>query len=345
MRVLVTDGSGFLGAHIVRQLLYDSAVSVAIVSRKPRAPPDLGDNPRLSCRAVDITVEDQLKALFDDVKPHAVVHTASPNHTDAAPALIQTNVDGTKALLQAATDCHDTRAFVYTSSDSAVVPTQEPLTEDKAQLYTETHFNSPYGLSKAMADAMVLAANSARLHTAVLRLPTVYSENDTNFIPQLITSVRKKEHKMQVGRNTKVFEFVYVGKAAEAHLLTLRALLDSDSAAIVGGEAFFISDGKPQPFFDFVRKCYAATGNPVDPKDITIIPLAAMQAMASTGEWVYKIFTLGNSMPNLRRVSIDHLDRGCCWSIAKARIRLGYHPVVDQDEAIKQSMEWAMANL
>jgi sterol-4alpha-carboxylate 3-dehydrogenase (decarboxylating) len=143
-----------------------------------------------------------------------------------------------------------------------------------------------------------------------------------------------------------VFEFLYIGKAAEAHVLALRALLDPADACRVAGEAFFVSDGRPQPFFDFSRKCYAAAGSPVAPNQVTVIPLAALQsAAASTGEWAYHIFTLGFKQPTLRRDSIDHLDRGACWNIDKAKQRLDYDPVADQDEAIKRSMDWATANL
>jgi len=89
----------------------------------------------------------------------------------------------------------------------------------------------------------------------------------------------------------------------------------------------------------------AAAGSPVKPEEVTVIPMAVMQCMASAGEWAYKIFTLGTKTPGVRRVGIDHLDKGCCWSIEKAKTVLGYEPVKDQDEAIKRSMEWAMANL
>jgi sterol-4alpha-carboxylate 3-dehydrogenase (decarboxylating) len=259
--------------------------------------------------------------------------------------LYRTNVEGTKVLLDLATACPETCAFVYTSSDSAVVPTQEPLSEDKAQLYDQTRFNTPYGLSKAIADKMVQEANSDQLHTAVIRLPVIYGRYDNNLIPQLVSSIRKKEHKMQVGDNSKVFEFVYVNKAAEAHILAAHRLLDPKYRDAVAGEAFFISDGRPEPFFTFARRCYAAAGHPVAPEDVTVIPLALMQAVASVGEWAYKIFTFGTMMPKLRRDSIDHLARGCCWYIEKAKNRLGYQPVTDQDEAIRTTMEWAMETL
>jgi sterol-4alpha-carboxylate 3-dehydrogenase (decarboxylating) len=341
--VLVTGGSGFLGAHIVQQLLDNPAISVAIVSRTPKE--TVTGNDRVSYHSTDIAEQEQVQAIFDKISPQVVIHTVSPRITDTAAALERTNVQGTKILLQCAKECGETRAFIYTSSDSAVVPTQEPVTEDKAELYTESHFKNHYGRSKAIADALVQRANSVDLSTAVIRVPGIYGEHDTNLVPQLLSSVRKNEHKIQIGSNDKPFEFVYVQKAAEAHILAARALLNPASAPGVAGEAFFISDGKPEFFFDFTRRCYAATGNPVDPKDVTVIPLAAMQAMASIGEWAYKIFTFGTITPKLHRDSIDYLGGSCCWSIEKARQRLGYEPVTDQDAAIKRTMEWALANL
>lgn len=343
MRVLVTGGCGFLGGHVVDHLLEDPSVSVAVVSRKPKSTAE--DEP-VSYHAADISSPSQIKAIFDDFRPDAVIHTASPKSTDDAHILRRTNVQGTRILLEIATASPTTRAFIYTSSDSAVVPTQAPLTEDKAVLYDEKHFTTPYGLSKALADAMVQRANSNALRTAVLRLPAIYGENDNNFIPQLVSSIRKNEHKMQVGDNRKVFEFVYVKKAAEAHVLAARKLLDPKNADAVSGQAFFVSDGRPERIFDFARRCYAATGYPVAEQEVRVIPLGVMQAMASVAEWGYWVFTLGRKKPQLRRVNIDHLGRGCSWDVGKAGKLLGYEMLTkeEQEEAIRRSMVWGMEN-
>jgi sterol-4alpha-carboxylate 3-dehydrogenase (decarboxylating) len=345
--VLVTGGSGFLGSHIVKRLLAEPGVVVFSASRNP-----IKRDARAKYLAVDIADESKLRTLFEKIKPRVVIHTVSPSPTDKKALLQRTIVDGTEALLRCAANCPETRAFVYTSSDSAVASPSLPdreLREADAELYSETNFNNPYGRSKALADATVLAADSADLRTTTLRLPAIYGEGDTNFIPQLLASVRKGEYKTQLGENKKMFEFVYVVNASEAHLLAAKALLRADTARDdrgspkVHGEAFFITDGKPQYFFDFAREAYAVAGHPVAPSEVKKIPFGVVQVMASMGEWAYWIFTFGRLTPQMRRQNIDHLDRGCHWSIEKARQRLGYKPLVDQQLAIKRSMEWAMA--
>ncbi|GKU07294.1 c-3 sterol dehydrogenase c-4 decarboxylase [Fusarium langsethiae] len=344
-RVLVTGGSGFLGGHVVRQLLSDAATTVAIVSRNPKVPVDVLDEARISLYSTDLTSPDEIEGVFQKFKPHAVIHTASPSYLDTNKALLETNVDGTAALLEAAKACSDTKAFVFTSSKLAVVPTQEPLSEENAQLLDKSNAPNVYALSKALAERTVTAANSDQLYTSIIRIPAIYGEYDTIFIPHLVSSMRRNEHKMQVGYDTKLFEILYAKKAAEAHVLAMKCLLNPASCDQAGGEAFFISDGKPQKFFAFCRKFYAAAGSPVRPEEVTSIPLSVMQTIASTTEWLYWVFTLGMVKPGLRRITIDHLDAGCCWSLDKARKILRYEPVENQEEAIKSTMEWAMKAL
>jgi len=344
--VLVTGGCGFVGAHIVRRLLNTPSpdtglAQVSVVSRNPK-----NKDPRVAYHAANITNETEMKELFEKIKPQVVIHTVSPDPLDTN-ALQGTNVDGTMILLHCATACPETRAFVYTSSDSACQPTQEVVTEDKVKLYDEHHYNNPYGKTKAIGDSMVLAANSPNLRTATLRVPAIYGEDDRNIIPQLLESIRKGEHKMQIGDNTNFFEFCYVGSVAEAHILAAKALLRVDAGIQdpklkVDGEAFFITDGKSRKFFDFARDCYAAAGAPVAENEIKVIPLWVVQSMASTGEWAYRIFTLGTKKPKMARQSIDHLGGGAYWSIEKARQRLGYEPVLSQEEAIERSVKWGM---
>lgn len=157
--VLVVGGCGFLGWHIVDQLLNfpsENDPSAAI----PKLQGDSRfDYPLLSDRypnykakvAVvdlrtttnrlpgadyydgDITSVESMLSVFRAVKPDVVIHTASPSMLDGNKALLhKVNVDGTRTLLEVAGGAHSDwggkcKAFVYTSSSSVVHDTQSDL--------------------------------------------------------------------------------------------------------------------------------------------------------------------------------------------------------------------------
>jgi sterol-4alpha-carboxylate 3-dehydrogenase (decarboxylating) len=263
--------------------------------------------------------------------------------------LWHTNVHGTNVLLQQATECPTVRALIYTSTDSAIHPPKpgEVLTEENAQLYDKNSKIYTYAKTKAIADAAVLAANSSELKTAVIRIPGIYGENDDNGIGSLLKNLRKGQQRIQAGENKKRFEFCFVGKAAKAHVLAAKALLAGPEAGRgkVDGEAFFISDGVRLPFFDFARKVYAFAGHPVAENEIRVVPLWFMWALAMVSEWLHWVFTFGTMQPDVRSVGVEYLDRGCEWKIDKARERLGYWPVEDQDEVLRRVVEFEVKRL
>ncbi|OAQ60422.1 C-3 sterol dehydrogenase/C-4 decarboxylase [Pochonia chlamydosporia 170] len=348
--VLVTGGGGFLGSHIVRKLLTEPGCKIYSASRNPSSHPDQEDG--VVYEAVDIANQDQVAALFQRIKPQVVIHTTSPNPLASPREQHRVNVEGTKHLLRHAVYCVNTRAFIFTGSDSGMFPNQDQISEEQAQLYTASHNAYPYGKTKGIADALVLATNGPDLRTISLRVPGLYGDHDyKNLLPQLLGAIRRGEHKTQVGDNSKVFEVLHVHKAAEAHIAAAKALLRADAcldlASKVDGEAFFISDGHATPYWDFFRRCYAAAGASVEPEEVNIVSLSKAQTIASLAEWVYAVFTLGYKKPQMRRQNMDYFDRGCNWSIEKAKERLGYEPltVEEQDAAIKSMMDWGIANL
>ncbi|MCJ1368239.1 hypothetical protein MMC16_007381 [Acarospora aff. strigata] len=340
--ILVTGGCGFLGSHIVRLLLDDrSCSSVSVLSRNPTSP----RYPKATYHTGDITDAKGVRSILAQLKPSVIIHTVSPRNTDKASVLEETNVTGTQILLRCASENTAVQAFVFTSTDSAIVPSSDTLDEETAQLYDERSRVYAYAKTKAIADAMVLKANSPALRTAVLRIPGIYGEGDTNMIPRMLSTLRKGQQKVQVGNNKKLFEFCYVKSAASAHILAAKALLTkrgNPSAPKVDGEAFFITDGTPTPFWDFARKIFRAAGDTTDPEDVKVLPLWLMLVLASVGEWVYWVFTLGRKEPEMRRCDMEYFERGCVFSIEKARSRLGYKALVGMDEGVRRGVEWAL---
>lgn len=157
--VLVVGGCGFLGWHIVDQLLNfpsetDPSAALPKITDDARFKvPLLGDRyPRCVAKVSvvdlrttnnrlpgaqyydgDITSVDSMMEVFRAVKPDIVIHTASPSMLEGnKPLLRKVNVDGTKTLLEVAGGEHGNwggkcKAFVYTSSSSVVHDTQSNL--------------------------------------------------------------------------------------------------------------------------------------------------------------------------------------------------------------------------
>lgn len=165
--VLIIGGCGFLGSHLVEQLL-NFASENSDDSRSLRVP--LGEsssiphssaysfpkrrdryptytNTRvhvldLKCthnrhegafyHEADITSPKEVLEVFKKVKPELVINTVSPGFEFPKPILYKVNVEGAKILLEVAGGMHGSwggkcKAFVHTSSSSVIHDTQSDL--------------------------------------------------------------------------------------------------------------------------------------------------------------------------------------------------------------------------
>ncbi|MGH3034488.1 MAG: NAD-dependent epimerase/dehydratase family protein [Gaiellaceae bacterium] len=137
MRVYVSGASGFVGAHVARELR-ERGHEV----RDERA--DLLD-PAALARAVESC--------------EAVVHVAALYSYDAEPALIErVNVEGTRNLLEAAARAA-VRRFVHTSTAGTCGPVRgRPATEEDSP--PEWELAVPYKRSKLAAERLALEAGA-----------------------------------------------------------------------------------------------------------------------------------------------------------------------------------------
>ncbi|KAL2009440.1 hypothetical protein VTN00DRAFT_5247 [Thermoascus crustaceus] len=263
--VLVIGGCGFVGSHIVDQLLnFPTETDPSAALPKPQDDPRF-DYPRLSDRypkykakvAVvdlrttnnrlpgaeyhdgDITSVESMLAVFRAVQPDVVIHTASPSMLDGNKALLhKVNVDGTRTLLEVAGGAHGDwggkcKAFVYTSSSSVVHDTQSDLINVNEEWpYVRGKLQQEYySETKADAEELVLRYNLTSptgMLTCAIRPAGIYGEKDTSFTFKVLEHASKASPstlRMQLGENNNLFDFTYVGNVCYVHMLAAELLL------------------------------------------------------------------------------------------------------------------------
>ena len=111
MKILLTGGAGFIGSAVVRQLIRETDHEVVNVDKLTYAGnldslAEALDDPRHHFERVDICDADEVRRVFEEHRPDAVMHLAAESHVDRSidgpGEFIRTNVVGTFTLLQAA---------------------------------------------------------------------------------------------------------------------------------------------------------------------------------------------------------------------------------------------------
>lgn len=173
MTVLVSGGSGHVGANLVRQLLDDGYDVRCLVRKDVRALKDL----KVEFIEGDLTDSVSLIPAMKDID--VVFHAAAFVGVERKdiPLMERINVGGTYAMCQAALDAEVDR-FIHFSSVHAFKqrPTKQPLTESRP--LQNNPRAAPYDRTKAAAQKVVLSASKAGLSATMLHPTGVIGPND-----------------------------------------------------------------------------------------------------------------------------------------------------------------------
>jgi len=319
---LVTGGTGFLGRRIVARLLAQGR-PVAVVARNPA--------PDLEARGVHFVRAD----LGDPERIRAACAGAATVFHAAAKVGVwgpfgeyfRANVLGTRAVIEGCRE-HGVRRLVYTSTPSVVYAGRDLSGVDESLPLT-TRCPCAYPLTKAAAEAEVLAAHGPGLATVSLRPHLIWGPSDPHLVPGILKAARSGRLRI-VGNGRNRVSMSHVENAADAHIAAEAALLRPDSAA--GGRAYFITDGEPVVLWEWINGLLAALGErPITGK----VPLRAAYAAGAACEAVWWALRLRSQPPMTRFVAAE-LARDHWFDITAARRDLGYAPRVSPEQGLAE---------
>jgi nucleoside-diphosphate-sugar epimerase len=312
--VLVTGGTGFLGRRIVDRLLSQGR-AVTVVGRTPAT-----DLERRGVRFMRASLEDAAGIRAACQGMEAVFHVAAKVGVwGRYPDFFRANVLGTRAVIEGCKES-GVRRLIHTSTPSVVYNGLGLAGADESLPLT-TRCPSPYPLTKATAEADVLAAHGAGLSTVALRPHLIWGPGDPHLVPRLLAGARAGRLRI-VGEGTNRVDMVHIENAADAHIAAEKAIARQGSPA--GGRAYFITNGEPVLLWGWINGLLAALGEPPITKRIS---LRAASAIGRACELVWSLLPVGAEPPMTRFIAAE-LAKDHWFDMSAARRDLAYAPRV-----------------
>jgi len=321
MKAFVTGGGGFLGSAIVR-MLHERGDEVSVLGR--------GNYPHIAAYVKQLCQADIRAALAVQRASEGVdvvFHVAAmAGIWGKRKDFWSVNVEGTRNVIEACR-ANGVPRLVFTSTPSVVFAKDDLCGVNESTPYP-TRYLASYPETKAVAERMVLAANSPTLATVALRPHLIFGPGDPHLIPRVIARARQRQL-VQVGDGKNLVDVTYLDNAADAHVKAADALTPGGRCA---GRAYFISQGEPVSLWPWLNELLAAFGAPTVTRSLTF--RTAFFA-GSAFEAVYRMLRIGRE-PSMTRFLATQLAKSHYFDISSARRDFGYDPTVSTADGVRR---------
>jgi nucleoside-diphosphate-sugar epimerase len=315
--VFVTGGSGFVGGALL-DTLRDRGESVHALARTPAAEAEVVARGAVPVRG-DIT---DLTALADGMRDaELVVHAAGrlPSAPGGAEELRRVHVEGTRTVIAAARKVGAPR-LVYVSTEQVLLGAHPLVAVDESSPYPERPA-SAFAASKIEAERLVLEASTRSLTTVALRPGVVWGPGDRGALPTLTSAAR-------TGRLRWIDGGSYL--ISTTHVQNLVEGIIAAAERGRGGEAYFITDGAPISFRDFVTGLLGTQGVPAPTGEV---PRWAARTVAAVSGPAWHWLPLRGEPP-ITRSSLRSAGETRTVRDDKARRELGYEGKVSRPQGL-----------
>lgn len=316
---LVTGGSGFVGGRLITHLLVRgwqvralarSAESEAQVKTLGATPVrgELNDDQALR------------KAMTGcEVVFHVAAHFRLWGNQEIFDRI---NVEGTRAVVNAAAATASVRRLVAVSAAAVVMGDPEPMLNADESLPLQVRAFSPYGSSKAEGERVLLAANGMRsgLETIALRPPFIWGGKMPT-LDHMVETVNAGRWRWVAG-GTQAMSSCHVDNLCDALILA------ADGGR--GGEAYFIADAEQSTLKSFISSLLATRGVTAADKSVRF---GIAWTMAGLMGAAWRVLRLKGEPPITRQM-LRLIGKPFTISTRKAQTELGYAPRIAMDEGL-----------
>jgi nucleoside-diphosphate-sugar epimerase len=314
----VTGGSGFIGGALIERLRREGW-GVRALARSDGAAAKVRER---GAEPVSGDLDDVEALKGGSVGCDVCFHAAAKVEDWGDPADFERlNVRGTANVIAAGRDA-GVRRLVHVGTEAALTSGQAlegvdegaPLRPDSPFLYSAT---------KAKAERLVRDANGAGIETVVVRPRFVWGRGDTTLLPAIAELVRSGRFRW-IGGGRHLTDTTHVDNTVEG--LWLGA-----TRARAGG-VYFVTDGEPVVFRDFVTLMLATQGVSAPDKSV---PAGVATAAAAGAERAWRLLKRPGPPP-LTRFAVWLSSKECTLDISRAREELGYRPVKSREEGLAE---------
>jgi nucleoside-diphosphate-sugar epimerase len=318
MRVLVTGASGMLG-RATAQALLERGDQVCVLQRRPAG---------LGCREVLGDVADPTAVRRAVRGQDAVIHLAAKVDVVGRWAdYARANIDGTRTIIDGCL-VEGVGRLVHVSTPS-VAHSGRSLVGVGAEPADPAAARGHYSRSKATAEQLALAADSAALAVLAVRPHLVWGPGDTQLVARIVARARAGRLPV-LGSGAALIDTTYIDNASSAMVAAV------DACGPAHGEPLVVTNGEPRPVEEVLtRLCHAAG---VPPPRFRVPAWLARQA----GTVVDRIWSLAHrqDQPPITRFLAEQLTTAHWFDQRRTRDVLGWQPEVGLDEGFDRLAAW-----
>jgi nucleoside-diphosphate-sugar epimerase len=314
----VTGGSGFIGGRLIERLV-EAGWKVRALARSDSSAEKVSAHGAEPVRGElgDVAAM-RSGAEGAEVAFHAAAHLGD---WGSRAEFERDNVQGTRNAIDACRAA-GVRRFVHVGTEAALLA-GKPLVNVNEDAPLQPDSKAAYPATKAKAEMVVREASGEGFETVVIRPRLVWGPGDTTIAPALVKAVR-------AGR------FAWIGGGR--HLTSTTHVDNTVEGLVLGaargkpGSAYFVTDGDPVVFREFIGELLSAYG--VEPPDRNM-PAPVAATLATAGEVIWSGLRLKSSPP-ITRLAYWLSAQECTIDISRARAELGYEPVRTREDGLAE---------